>query len=76
MKTAREHLFGTVHLGCDVSGREPDDVSDRLRVEFFEVEEDDLAIERFQRVNQCQQSLERHAAIDGMKGIFRRWSIR
>ena len=63
MKTASENAFDPVNLGRYVAGRKSCDLSNRSRVQAFEVGENDLPVERFQLLNQIQQLVKSPVAI-------------
>jgi hypothetical protein len=65
LKLARQHGFDAVNLGGDVAGRESGDLCDRRGVEAFEIGKDDVAVERFQLLNQIQKTIEGVAAVNG-----------
>ena len=61
MKAPAENLLDAMHLRGDVAGREASDVADGRGVHVFQIEQDDLSIERLERVDQAEDSL--HGAL-------------
>src|SRR2546423_141385 len=52
VKPPRQDLLDPVYLHRHISGREPRDFSDRFGVHILEIRDDDLAVERFELLNQ------------------------
>jgi hypothetical protein len=48
VKSSGKDLLDSMHLGRNVAGGQSHDGSNRLRVDLFEVEKNDLAIERIE----------------------------
>jgi hypothetical protein len=48
VKSSGKDLLDSMHLGRNVAGGPSHDGSNRLRVDLFEVEKNDLAIERIE----------------------------
>jgi hypothetical protein len=63
METASENAFDPVNFGRHVAGRKSGNLSNRSRVQAFEVGENDLPVERFQLLNQIQQLVKSPVAI-------------
>lgn len=58
-----------MNLGCDVGTGQPRDLRDVAGVEPFEVEEHHLPVDRFQLMDETDQSLHREPAIELSYGI-------
>jgi hypothetical protein len=64
-----EYVLDSVNLSSDVAGRDPGHLRYLSRRLTFEVKQDDLAIQRFELVNQIQKDGYREPAIDLGLGI-------
>ena len=63
MEAAGEDVLHAVDLGSDVGRGEPGDLGDGRRVLAFKIQQDDLAIERAELMDQSHQAVEHHLAI-------------
>lgn len=63
MEAASEDVLDPADLGGDVGGRESGDLGDGGRVLIFEIEQDDLAVERAELVDQVHQAVQHHLAV-------------
>lgn len=70
LKLPRQNLLDAANLHGYVCGGKASDLSDRCGVGVFEVEEDDLPVERFKPLNQRSQALQIPAFIEGLCLIF------
>ena len=68
MEALAEDLLDAMHFGCDVAGGEPGDVADRRGIQAFEVEENDLSIERRERMYQGEDAVQQTLLIDVLLG--------
>ena len=64
VKTSLQDRLDAMHFRGDVAGRDAGDLTNRRRVETFEIEEDDLPIEGPEAVNQPQQPVHGVALVD------------
>ena len=64
-KPARQNIFDPVNSHGDVAGGQSSDFSDGRGVHFFEIADNDLAVERFELLNQCCQTLQVDSLVSG-----------
>src|SRR4029453_9508706 len=64
VKATGQYLLDSVNSRRDIAGRQPRDLGDRRRVDFFEIEKHHLSIDRTKVANQVIQPVECSPAIE------------
>lgn len=70
LKLSRQNVLYAVYLHGYVCWGEARDLSDGCGVGIFEVEEDDLPVQRFESLNQSFQALQISTLVEGLCLIF------
>src|SRR5215831_5940313 len=58
LKLAGQQVLDAMNFGGNISGGEPGNLADRSGVEAFQIGQDHVAVERFQALDQVEQSIQ------------------
>jgi hypothetical protein len=64
-KSTRQDIFDPVNSHGDVAGGQSGNFSDGRGVQFFEIANDDLAVERFELLNERRQAFQIDLPVGG-----------